>query len=209
VTTTRTRSITAAAALLALVLTGCGAATDHSAMDQGAPMASAGAADSGRTADISFAQLMIPHHQQAVEMAQMAVGRTTGPEVKRLAEQILAAQEPEITQMRGWLSKWGAPEQMPGASGSHGSMDHSGMDMGGMSSEGMMSAEDMAELMDAQGAEFDRLWLTMMIAHHEGAILMANQVLTSTKDDSVKRLAVAIVEGQTTEVETMQAVLDQ
>ena len=126
----------------------------------------------GSDADITFAQLMIPHHEQAVQMADMALQQATSPEVTDLATQIKAAQDPEIQQMRGWLQQWGAPEQMDGVDG----MDHGDMDMGGQTAGGMMSDEDMGALMDASGADFDRMWLTMMIAHHEGAIEMAEQV---------------------------------
>jgi uncharacterized protein (DUF305 family) len=161
----------------------------------------------GRTADISFAQLMIPHHEQAIEMADIALDKGAGPEVTQLAQEIKAAQDPEIAQMKRWLSAWGAPEQMESATASDGSMDHSGMDMGGMSMAGMMSAEDMSKLMDASGAEFDRMWLQMMIAHHQGAITMANQVLAATSDAEVKKLADAVVAGQTAEIATMQKLL--
>jgi uncharacterized protein (DUF305 family) len=200
------RPLALAATGLALVLTlaACGSG-DHSSMSSGA--STAAVTGEGRTADISFAQLMIPHHQQAIEMADIALQKGAGPEVTKLAQQIKAAQDPEIAQMKGWLAAWGAPEQMEGATASDGSMDHSGMDMGGMSMAGMMSAEDMGKLMDATGADFDRMWLQMMIAHHQGAISMANQVLASTSDAEVKKLAEAVVAGQTTEITTMQKLL--
>jgi uncharacterized protein (DUF305 family) len=150
---------------------------------------------------------MIPHHEQAIEMADIALDKGAGPEVMQLAQDIKAAQDPEIAQMKGWLSAWGAPEQMEGATASDGSMDHSGMDMGGMSMAGMMSAEDMSKLMDASGAEFDQMWLQMMVAHHQGAITMANQVLAATSDAEVKKLADAVVAGQTAEIATMQKLL--
>lgn len=201
------RPLALAATGLALVLTlaACGSG-DHSAMTSGGA-STAAVAGEGRTADISFAQLMIPHHEQAIEMADLALAQASSPEVKKLAEEIKAAQDPEIAQMKSWLAAWGAPEKMDGSTSSGGSMDHSGMDMGGMSSAGMMSAEDMQKLMDATGAEFDRMWLQMMIAHHQGAITMANQVLTTTSDAQVKALAEAVVSGQTTEIETMQKLL--
>lgn len=200
------RPLALAATGLALVLTlaACGSG-DHSSMTGGA--STAAVTGEGRTADISFAQLMIPHHEQAIEMADIALEKGAGPEVTKLAQDIKAAQDPEIAQMKGWLSAWGAPEQMEGATASDGSMDHSGMDMGGMSMAGMMSAEDMQTLMDASGADFDRMWLQMMIAHHQGAISMANQVLAATSDEEVKKLAEAVVAGQTAEITTMQKLL--
>ena len=201
------RPLALAATGLALVLTlaACGSG-DHSAMTSGGA-STAAVAGEGRTADISFAQLMIPHHEQAIEMADLALAQASSPEVKKLAEDIKAAQDPEIAQMKGWLSAWGAPEQMEGSTASDGSMDHSGMDMGGMSMAGMMSAEDMQKLMDASGADFDRMWLQMMIAHHQGAVAMANQVLAASDDPEVKKLAEAVVAGQTAEITTMQKLL--
>jgi uncharacterized protein (DUF305 family) len=171
-----------------------------------APTATGTAAPAGRAGDISFAQLMIPHHQQALEMAYLAQDQAASPEVRNLAQQIKAAQDPEIQQMVAWLAAWGAPEQMAGASAPE-SMDHSGMDMGGMTSAGMMSNEDMRKLTDARGADFDRMWLQMMTAHHQGAVTMARQVLATTSDAGVKKLADAVVAGQTDEITQMQKLL--
>jgi uncharacterized protein (DUF305 family) len=103
--------------------------------------------------------------------------------------------------MNGWLEMWGAPMTMGD--------DHSGHDMGGMTMEGMMSDDDMAALMDPTGADFDRMWLEMMIAHHEGAIAMADQVLAETSDPEVTALAEAVITGQTAEIDVMQQLLAQ
>jgi uncharacterized protein (DUF305 family) len=202
----RPLALAATGLALALTLAACGTG-DHSSMTTSGGSAASPQAGTGSEADIAFAQLMIPHHQQAVEMADLALANTSSDQVKALAAQIKAAQDPEITQMRGWLSGWGAPQQMDGATASDGSMDHSGMDMGGMSSDGMMSAEDMANLAAARGDDFDRMWLAMMIAHHQGALTMATQVLTTTSDAEVKQLAQAVVTGQTDEITTMQKLL--
>lgn len=199
----RLLALVATGIALALTVAACGSTGDHSTMTSSGANAST-PASSGRDADIAFAQLMIPHHQQAIEMADVALERASSPDVKGLAAQIKAAQDPEITQMKAWLSSWGAPEQMPGATASDGSMDHSGMSMGGLTSAGMMSAEDMQKLMDATGTDFDRMWLQMMIAHHQGAITMANGVLSTTSDAAVRKLAEAVVTGQTDEIATMQ-----
>lgn len=162
----------------------------------------------GQAADVAFAQLMIPHHTQAIEMADLALKYDSTAEVKTLATQIKAAQDPEIAQMTQWLDGWDAPLQMPGSddSGMPG-MDHSGMDMGGMSASGMMSKQDMNALSQARGADFDRMWLQMMIAHHQGAVAMAEQVLATTTDEEVKALARNVVAGQNTEIDTMQQLL--
>ncbi|HYN30091.1 MAG TPA: DUF305 domain-containing protein [Dermatophilaceae bacterium] len=204
----RRLTIAATGLLLATALAACG--TDDASTGQagaGSTSSSTAAATSDRAADIAFAQLMIPHHQQALEMAQLATGKATTADVKRLAGQIEAAQDPEIRTMKGWLSAWDAPQQMPGATASGGSMDHSGHDMGGMSSQGMMTAEDMARLSAAGGDDFDSTWLEMMIRHHEGAITMADQVLTTTKDPEVTTLANAVRTGQRAEIDQMRQLL--
>ncbi|MEO7421402.1 MAG: DUF305 domain-containing protein [Ornithinibacter sp.] len=186
--------LTAAGAGLALVLVvaGCGSTdTATPASDSTASMMSSSAADPG---DVQFAQQMIPHHEQAVEMARLALDDRAGasPEVKSLAQQISTAQEPEIATMSGWMSQWGA------------STDMGGMDDG---MDGMMSDQEMGDLSTATGADFDRLWLTMMIQHHEGAVSMADAVLGTTHDARVSELARAVVQGQKTEIATMQGML--
>ena len=197
----RTRLATLAA-LVALTLAACGGADTGSA-----PTASVTAASQ---TDIAFAQSMIPHHEQAVEIADLALDpqSESSPEVKKLATQIKAAQDPEITQMTGWLQQWGAPTAMPGASSaaSMPGMDHSGHDMGSMTVSGMMTAQDMSALSQARGTDFDRMWLTMMIAHHEGAITMAEQVQDSG-NAQVGAMADAIISGQQDEITTMQGLL--
>ncbi|MBI4943038.1 MAG: DUF305 domain-containing protein [Actinobacteria bacterium] len=157
--------------------------------------AATSASDTARQSDITFAQSMIPHHQQAVEMADLALKNASSNQVKQLATQIKGAQDPEIQTMKGWLTSWGAGEDM--------GMDHSGM--AGMS--GMMSDDDMTKLAAARGTDFDALWLQMMIAHHLGALTMANDVLATTQDPAVKTLAQAVVTGQTKEIDTMKGLL--
>jgi uncharacterized protein (DUF305 family) len=203
--TSKMTALIAATVAATVLLAGCGSSSTSSAETPDSQSAGGGAVvATGSDADITFAQLMIPHHEQAVQMADIALQRATSPEVTDLATQIKAAQDPEIQQMRGWLQQWGAPEQMDGVDG----MDHGDMDMGGQTAGGMMSDEDMGALMDASGADFDRMWLTMMIAHHEGAIEMAEQVKAQSTTPDVTALADAIVAGQTTEIDTMQQLLD-
>ena len=127
-------------------------------------------------------------------MAQIALdGRAAAStEVKALAEQIAAAQEPEIATMNGWMSQWGASTSMEG-------MDHE--------MDGMMSSEQMGDLASATGADFDKQWLTMMIQHHEGAVSMADAVLATTNDARVSELARSVVQGQKSEIATMQGLL--
>ena len=190
-----------------VLLTGCASSSMSSAeMPAGHSSSSGAVVATGSDADVTFAQLMISHHEQAVQMADMALQQSTSAEVTDLATQIKAAQDPEIGQMRGWLQQWGAPEQMDGMG--HGDMGHGDTDSGGQSAGGMMSDEDMGALGDASGADFDRMWLTMMIAHHEGAIKMAEQVKAESTNPDVIALADAVVAGQKKEIDTMQQLLD-
>jgi uncharacterized protein (DUF305 family) len=141
-------------------------------------------------ADIMFAQMMIPHHQQAVDMGTLAETRAESPEVKALAAQIKSEQSPEITQMKGWLKEADAPLEM-------------GHDMG---MGGMLTDSQMTALKNATGAEFDRLYLEGMIAHHEGAIHMA-QMVTDSANPEAKALGKAIIESQTKQIEYMKSLL--
>jgi uncharacterized protein (DUF305 family) len=160
------------------------------------------------TADVSFTQLMIPHHQQAVQMADLAVTNASSPEVRNLAEQIKAAQGPEITSMEAWLTGWGVSDHMEGMDPSAPTNgDMGGMDMGGMTGSGMMTQQDLDKLANATGPDFDRMWLQMMIAHHQGAVTMAQQVLDTTSNPDVQQLARAVIAGQATEIDTMQQLL--
>jgi uncharacterized protein (DUF305 family) len=187
-----------AAAIVALTA-GCGGDTGNdtgsgtSDMDHGQSQTST--ADSAGQAkhneqDIAFAQGMIPHHQQAVDMAAMAAEKATHPTVKDLAGRIQGAQDPEIQQLTGMLDGWGA--SMPG-------MDH-----GGMSGEGMMTDEDMRQLGQATGADFDRMWVRMMIEHHEGAVAMAKTELEQGENADAKALAQRIADAQEAEITEMQ-----
>ncbi len=156
--------------------------------------------------DIAFAQGMIPHHEQAVEMADLALepAAEASPQVKQLAEQIKGAQDPEIELMTQWLGQWGAPTQMPGTGGDFAGMDHSGHDMGGITMSGMMTSGQMKELRRSSGDAFDTMWLEMMIAHHEGAIAMAEQVRATSNDPAVTTLAQQIIAAQREEISTMR-----
>lgn len=182
-----------------------GALTACSSSDSEPAATPAATSVAGSATDIAFAQSMIPHHEQAVEMADLALAPESGasPQVQELARQIKAAQDPEIQQMTGWLTAWGAPTAMPG-----GTTDHSGHDMGGMTMSGMMTEEQMSDLMQASGSQFDEMWLEMMIEHHEGAIAMAEQVQSSS-DPQVTAMAEAIITGQQGEISTMQGLLSQ
>jgi len=137
-----------------------------------------------------FASMMIPHHSQAVTMSELALANTTNPEVLALATAIRDAQGPEITQMQSWLDQ----------------SDYSGTHAGHMDMGGMLSDEEIAKLAIAKGAAFDRLFLEGMIAHHEGAIEMAEMIKDSTNSE-VKKLFNNIVSSQSAEIEAMKALL--
>ncbi|MEU7742613.1 DUF305 domain-containing protein [Nonomuraea sp. NPDC049158] len=188
----------------ALLLAACGSMTagrSASALPNPVPAAappttSAQPGAEFNDADVMFAQMMIPHHQQAVEMAELAETRASDKEVKELAAKIKAAQDPEIQTMKGWLTGWGKP------------LPSGGMDQGmGHDMPGMMSAADMKKLEDAKGAAFDKAFLQMMIVHHKGAITMARTERERGKNPEAKQLADTIETGQQAEVEQMQKVL--
>lgn len=141
-------------------------------------------------ADIMFAQMMIPHHQQAVLMSNLALKTSSNPDIIVLAKDIKAAQQPEISQMKGWLNKVGAPLDM----------GHT-MGMGGMLTDG-----EIATLSAATGTAFDRLFLQGMIAHHQGAIHMAQMVIDSGNTEAAA-LGKAIIDSQTKQITYMQGLL--
>jgi uncharacterized protein (DUF305 family) len=153
------------------------------------------AAGEHNDADVTFSQSMIPHHRQAVEMAQLAADRAEDPRVLDLASRIEGAQDPEIAEMTGWLEDW--DEDVPDEGGHD--------DMSGMS--GMMSSEDMDALEAASGAEFDEMFLTMMIEHHRGAVEMANTELDDGESDDAIALAQKIIDAQEAEISEMEAIL--
>ncbi|MDX3458715.1 DUF305 domain-containing protein [Streptomyces sp. ME02-8801-2C] len=193
-------SVVAAGALL---LSACG--DDMEGMDHGSGSSSASAtADAGakagdfNDADVTFAQMMIPHHEQALEMAKLADGRASDSETKKLAGQIEQAQDPEIKTMKGWLESWGKPTAMDSMPG----MDHG-------SGDGMMSDADMDELKGMKGTEFDKMFAEMMIEHHNGAIASAKDEQKSGKNADAKKMAGDIVTSQSAEVKQLQGILDR
>lgn len=199
----------AATIMTALLLTACGSGAEHAATGTphkpatAAPAtdsADATASGSFNDADVTLVTGMIPHHQQAVEMAELAETRAANAEVKTLAAKVKAAQGPEITQMTQMLKTWGKP--VPSADAHGGGHDSKSM-------PGMMSDDDMKELKAASGAAFDKMFLDMMVAHHEGAVEMAEEQLQAGADPAVKALADAVVTTQTAEIAEMKQMLSQ
>jgi len=188
-----TKRITLASSTLliaSLALTGCTINIgDTGGMNGGMMGNNQSASDFSRT-DIMFAQMMIPHHQQAVDMSTLAETHSTNPEILALAKQIKDAQAPEIEQMTSWID----------ASGSSMNMGHD-MGMGGMLSE-----EQMSDLENASGPAFDKLYLEGMIDHHEGAIVMAQMIIDSNNAEA-RQLGENIVTSQTAEIAQMKKML--
>ena len=195
---------------LAVPVAACSSSTDHSGMNMsGGSMSSSSTATIPANAnfnatDVGFAQGMIPHHAQAVEMADMALANTKNSDVLSLARQIKAAQSPEIEKMTSWLKSWGQPVPST-AMGSMSGHDMSGMD--NMMMDGMMSQADMDRLSTSTGTAFDRLWIELMIQHHEGAVKMAKTEVAGGKNPDAKALAQSIITGQQAEITAMQSLL--
>jgi len=177
-----TGAIASLTVTLALVLAGCSAAveTDYNAADE------------------MFVTGMIPHHEQAVEMAEILLDKDgVDDRVVGLAERIQAAQQPEIDLMSSWLEAWGVDPDMG---------DMPGMDHG---NGGMMSDDDLAALEAASGEDAPVLFLEQMIEHHEGAIEMSQQELDNGQNADALDLAQQIIDAQTAEIAEMQELLSE
>jgi uncharacterized protein (DUF305 family) len=172
------------------------AGMDHGSMPMSAGPSSSASAGAFNDADVMFAQMMLPHHQQAVEMSDDVLGKAgVASRVTALAQRIKAAQQPEITQLTSWLGTWG--KAVPSSSAS----------MSGMGEDGMMSSGDMAKLKAADGPTASKLFLSQMIAHHEGAVAMAKTETSSGSDAKAVAMAKSIVDSQTAEITEMKALL--
>ncbi|WP_327090768.1 DUF305 domain-containing protein [Nonomuraea sp. NBC_01738] len=196
-------TVTVAALAFAAAACGGGAATDAGSTASGPTASSSGhdmsamspttpAGAAFNDADVMFAQMMIPHHEQAVEMAELAESRASDQEIKDLAAKIKGAQDPEIQTMKSWLTAWGKPVPSGG-------MNH---DM-----PGIMSASEMKELEAAKGAAFDRKFAKMMIAHHKGAVDMARTEQRDGTNPEAVALAKAIETAQQEEIAQMEKLL--
>lgn len=194
----RTLTLPAVAVTMAFALTAC--STDEPSPTAPETSEQQEASEEFNDADVEFTSGMIPHHQQAVVMSDMAI-KQGGPDVADLAERIQAAQGPEIETMTTWLQNWGV-DASTGMS-DMGEMD----DMGGMGDMGMMSPSDMETMMDAQGDQFDTIWLEMMIEHHEGAISMSRTQQDEGLNSDAVDLAGTIIEAQQSEIDEMEQLL--
>ncbi|SFE94321.1 Uncharacterized conserved protein, DUF305 family [Blastococcus tunisiensis] len=200
-TRTTARLVRIAGGLLAgiAVLGGCSGAADGTAADSTTSADSAASvSDQFNDADVAFAQGMIPHHEGALMMAEMALERASDPRVRDLAERIQAGQDPEIELMTGWLEEWGALVESSGMGGmdhgSGGGMDHRSEGMGDM---------------PAAGPDFDVMWMQSMIEHHDGAVIMAQIEIDDGENEEAIDLARLIVETQNDEINQMQQLLNE
>ncbi|GAA3549490.1 DUF305 domain-containing protein [Nocardioides daeguensis] len=216
-TTLRRLACATGAITLALALAACGDGDDGR---EGRPAAVETARNGNvfNSADVAFATAMIPHHAQALQMALLAQDRPLSPEVRALVDQIQAAQTPEVETMTTWLTDW--DKKVPATSLDHANAGHDLDDMEGMGGAddsdvpghdmpGMMSGDQLDELEESSDADFPRLWMEMMIEHHEGAITMARTEQADGRFADAIALAKAIVEGQSAEITTMEKLLDQ
>ncbi len=190
-------SATALATMIALAgcSTGTGAESMQGMDHGGSTVSTAQAPASGgahNAADTMFAQMMMPHHAQAVEMSGIMLAKTgLDARITTLAKNIKAAQGPEIATMTGWLSAWGEPTTM--------SEDHA--------MAGMMTSTDLDKLMAAQGNDAAKLFLTQMTAHHQGALEMAKSEVADGKNADAVTLAKSIVSSQEAEIKDMKELL--
>jgi uncharacterized protein (DUF305 family) len=181
-----------------LLFTACGGESHNmSDMSTGSTDTNVTGSERGfNDADVMFAQMMIPHHEQALELADMALDPTlmASEQVKALATQIQNAQDPEIDLMTQWLSEWDQPLMDM-------SEDHS------MTMEGMLSVDELSALGQMNGEEFDQAWIQAMIAHHKGAIEMADTVKAEGESALVQELADAIIQAQKSEIDALELLL--
>ena len=189
-------AVLAVAPVAALVLSSCSSATtDESAGQESTATVTEQSVHNA--ADVTFVQNMIPHHEQAVEMATLAQANSVNPEVRALANAIIVAQAPEIQALRSWLNQWGEPE----------TPDH--MAHGEMAMEGMVDQAGMDSMQSLRGDEFDRVWLNSMIAHHEGAVTMSEAEIANGQNPEVTALAKVIISDQQAEVDHMNELLGE
>lgn len=192
-----TRALAAVAAALMLTVAGCSSSSEPPSSGKGY-----------NDADVDFASDMIQHHAQALEMVDLTLGRDLDPQVAELTDQIRAAQTPEIETMADWLVSWDEP--VPETSRDHANAhaeDHGASVEVDADMPGMMSADEMDALEKASGAEFQTMWLKMMIDHHEGAVEMAKAEVEDGEYSKATRLAEEIISAQQDEISTMKDLL--
>ncbi len=199
----RTRTLALAGLLAgALVLTGCGEGDDPT-VGTGSDTGGSAEQTQFNDADVAFVSGMVPHHSQAVEMADIILDKAPSAPVAALANRIKAAQQPEIDQLNAMLETFG---EDAGSSGGHGG-GHGGS--GGGEHAGMMSEEQMQQLGDADGVEAERMFLTLMIEHHEGAVEASDGEIAEGEHQPAIALATKIRDDQQAEIAEMEQLLTQ
>ncbi|BBY58683.1 hypothetical protein MSAR_18190 [Mycolicibacterium sarraceniae] len=189
------RIVAATAALAtAVVASSCTTPRDHSERAHDTSTSASSTVAAHNSDDVMFAQMMIPHHQQAVELAALAAQHTTNQALLTLASTISAEQQPEIQAMKAMLLQWDVD---PNAMGDH----------GGMAMQGMVDDATMTRLASLNGPEFDTLWLQAMIGHHQGAIEMANTELAKGQSPDMIAMAKNMVTAQQAEINQMKQML--
>lgn len=195
-------SLSAGALAAVVVLSGCGSTGSSPSADPHTASSAREAPAGHNEADVMFAQMMIPHHQQAVEMSDMLLAKESiSPEVSELAVRIREAQAPEMDTMAGWLEEWNEPLELEGGMEGHhmGAIDGTG---------GMLDEKEMADLEAAEEEEAARLFLKYMTAHHIGAVDMAREEIKKGANTKAVALAELIAETQQAEVEEMKDLLE-
>ena len=192
--TSRALSATALGLTLAFTAAACG--NDTGGGERSAEVSTVEHND----ADVAFASEMLQHHAQALTMVDLTKGRDLDPEVQQLADEIRAAQAPEIDTFTGWLTDWN--EEVPDTGDATNSTDAGEMNM-----PGMMSNDDMSALENAPDADFQTMWLQMMIEHHTGAVDMAEAETAQGQYKPAIDLAATIAQSQSTEIKTMKNLL--
>ncbi|MFJ2725628.1 DUF305 domain-containing protein [Streptomyces collinus] len=218
-------AVVAGAASLALAACGADGGGGGAHAPHGGPAATGAGAHNAQ--DVAFAQGMIAHHRQALEMARLAADRASSPEVKDLAARVEKAQAPEIRTMTGWLKGW--HEQVPAAGTDHTDrsdhtsqdgmagmpgMDHTGHGgatgtPGATGMPGMMGDDDMTALKKAGGRDFDTRFLSLMVEHHQGAVAMAATERGKGAYGPAKRAAADITAAQNAEIAEMKRLLGE
>ncbi len=188
-----------AALFAALLLSSCSGADEHTEAHPTDEAVSTPAPPGFNADDHAFATNMIPHHEQAIELAAMAPEHSTDAELIALAAKISAEQEPEIRALSVFLVQW---DENPDDNASHGD------DGGHGAMAGMVDEATMAKLQSLHGAEFDTLWLQSMISHHQGAIEMAKAEVANGQNEDVKRMAQTMIDAQQAEITQMNQMLE-
>jgi uncharacterized protein (DUF305 family) len=187
------------AAAAVIVLTACsGPATPERTGPTGPSATHDSQSAEHNTADIAFAEDMIPHHRQAVEMTAMVPSRSTNPDLLVIATHISSDQQAEILTMKGLLARWGVPD----APSQENPMDHSGMHIAGM-----VDGATLNTIQSLTGPSFDALWMTSMISHHQGAIAMAQNEIDQGRSPDAIKLAKMITSAQQREIAQMNHLL--